>query len=72
MWFNSLKKKKVHEYDSERLVPVIRASICNGEQVAGFKDKVSGEFYEEMLITSPGDLEDFKSKYGLSDIRKEY
>ena len=33
------KKKTVTKtYDKENKKPVIKASICNGEQVAGFKD----------------------------------
>lgn len=32
------KKTEKKEYDKERLIPVIRCSICTGEQVAGFKD----------------------------------
>ena len=33
-------KKKIVEksYDRDHMKPVIRASICTGEQVAGFKD----------------------------------
>ena len=33
------KKKHITDtYDKENQIPVIRASICTGEQVAGFKD----------------------------------
>ncbi len=33
------KKKIVKKtYDREQMKPVIRASICTGEEVAGFKD----------------------------------
>ena len=31
------KKGVVQSYDKENKKPVIKASICNGEQVAGFK-----------------------------------
>ena len=36
----ALFKKKIitQYYDKENKKPVIKASICNGEQVAGFKD----------------------------------
>ncbi len=40
-------KKKAGQkanYNKEGKIPVIRASICTGEQVAGFKDKSSGKF----------------------------
>ena len=37
-------------FDKTGKIPVIRSSICTGEQVAGFKDAVSGKFEELMLI----------------------
>ena len=38
------KKKTVTKtYDKENKKPVIKASICNGEQVAGFKDIHTGK-----------------------------
>nr|WP_253288927.1 aspartate dehydrogenase [Eubacterium sp. MSJ-13] len=53
--------------------PVIKASICNGEQVAGFKDMNTGKIEEIMLIKTPEDLESFKVMYGISEeITKEY
>lgn len=44
------KKCVVQSYDKENKKPVIKASICNGEQVAGFKDIHTGKIEEEMLI----------------------
>lgn len=69
-----LKKKTiVRTYDQENKKPVIKASICNGEQVAGFKDIHTGRIEEIMLIKKPADLEDFKKMYGIvGDIEKEY
>ena len=32
------KKTVIKTYDKENKKPVIKASICNGEQVAGFKN----------------------------------
>ena len=53
--------------------PLIKASICNGEQVAGFKNLHTGEFREVMLIRGFEDLETFKKQYGIQDqITKEY
>ena len=53
--------------------PVIKASICNGEQVAGFKDINTGKIEEVMLIKSPAELEKFKAMYGIDEeIIKEY
>lgn len=60
-------------YDKEKTKPVIRCSICNGEQVAGFLDKRSGHFEEVTLIREPRDLENFKKLYGITeDIEKIY
>lgn len=69
------KKKKVKaDYDRENQNPVIRASICNGEQVAGFKDVRNGKFSEIMLIKNDRDLAEFLERYDISaqDIVKEY
>ena len=67
------KKTIVRTYDQENKKPVIKASICNGEQVAGFKDIHTGRVEEIMLIKKPADLEDFKKMYGINgDIEKEY
>ena len=69
-----LKKKCiVKSYDKENKRPVIKASICNGEQVAGFKDIHTGKIEEVMLIRSRADLENFKAMYGIDEaITKEY
>ena len=68
------KKKTVTKtYDKENKKPVIKASICNGEQVAGFKDIHTGKIEEVMLIKSPADLELFRKTYGIEEeIAKEY
>lgn len=71
---NFFKKKLVMKsYDKEHKKPVIKASICNGEQVAGFKDIRTGKMEEIMLIKSPADLDRFKKMYGIEEeIAKEY
>ena len=61
-----------YDYDPEREKPVIHASICTGEQVAGFKEKDSGIFHEVMLVKTPKDLERFVQIYGLDHVDKEY
>ena len=68
------KKKTVTKtYDKENKKPVIKASICNGEQVAGFKDIHTGKIEEVMLIKNQADLDAFKKMYGIDDeIDKEY
>ena len=68
------RKKQViqAEYDKDNWKPVLKCSICNGEQVAGFKNIHTGEFKEEVLIRNPKELEAFKQKYGIMGIAKEY
>ena len=67
------KKKAQQSYDKENKKPVIKASICNGEQVAGFKDIHTGKIEGVMLIKSPADIESFKALYGIDEeIAKEY
>lgn len=68
-------KKKVavkKNYDKESLRPVIKCSICTGEQVAGFVDRRTGKFQEVMLIVNAEDLKLFKDMYGLEDVEKVY
>ena len=74
--FGRWKKKlrdNIAEYDKENKKPVIRCSICNGEQVAGFKDIHTEKFEEIMLIRNENDLWMFKNKYRVEEDReKEY
>ena len=71
MMFRIQEMKKI--YDREHMKPVIRASICTGEEVAGFKDIRTGKIEEIMLIRSPEDLEKFKEIYEITEeISKEY
>ncbi len=60
------------QYDPETQYPVIRASICTGEKVAGFKDKNGSHFTEVTVIRTPEDLEKFKAAYNLDHIKTEY
>lgn len=67
---DNIKKEK---YDKENLIPIIHASICTGEMVAGFKDKRTNKFTEMMLIKDQSDLEKFKKMYDITEeIKKEY
>lgn len=68
------KKKKAPAYDWTGKVPVIRSSICTGEQVAGFKDEKTGKFTEIMLIRGEDDLREFLETYGAArgDLRREW
>ncbi len=68
-------KKKVEKktYDKTTKKPVIKASICTVEQVAGFRDIATGAFEEIMLIKSQEDLAAFKAMYDITEeIEKIY
>ena len=69
-------KKKIStpviEYDPEKQRAVLKCYICNGEQVAGFKDKQTGRFTEVMLIKNGQDLDSFMEMYDLTTVSKEY
>ena len=61
------KKQTPPLYDKAGQVPVIRSSICTGEQVAGFKDTVSGKFEELVLIRDGKDFSEFLHRYQVED-----
>ena len=61
------KKNEKKTYDKENMRPVIKASICNGEQVAGFQDIHTGAFEEDMLIRNGLDLKEFMELYGITE-----
>ena len=68
------RKRQTTDYDRSRLRPVIRASICTGEQVAGFRELATGKFHDVMLIRNEKDLKRFMEQYGVKEeeISKEY
>lgn len=68
------KQDEENPFDRENSKPVIRSSICTGEQVAGFKDLHTGHFTEIMLIRNNEDIEEFIRKYDISreEIRREW
>lgn len=72
--FNKKKKKSyIDTYDNEKYIPLIKASICTGEQVVGFKNIETKEFIEISLIKDIKDLEEFRKKYNVTgEIKKEY
>ena len=73
-----LKREKKAEgleeksFDREKQIPVLRCSICNGEQVAGFKDREAGKFHEAAFIRNEKELKEFMEIYGIEKITKEY
>lgn len=68
------RKKQKKGFDHSSLRPVIRASICTGEQVAGFIELSTGKFHDIMLIRDHKDLKRFMEQYGVAEeeISKEY
>lgn len=68
------KRKNVTKktYDRENQRPVLKCSICNGEQVAGFKEIRTGRFEEIMLIRDEKDLNTFMELYDIDSVSKEY
>ena len=77
MFKNIFKKQtqtQKQQYDRAKQKPIIRASICTGEKVAGFKDLATGQFSEIMLIRNDSDLYEFMQSYGVErdEIVKEY
>ena len=68
------KKKAKKAYDLAKWKPVIRCSICTGEQAAGFKEMATGRFEEVMLIRNEKDFNRFLHEYGISaeEISREY
>ena len=63
--------KHEKQYDSNYEEPVIRCSICTGEQVAGFLNLSTGKFEEVMLIRTSQDLENFQNEYGITGTIKK-
>lgn len=73
MFWNKKNRTASKNYDHENLRPVLKSSICTGEQVAGFENIHTGVFQDVKLIKSPADLEDFKKTYGITgDLKKIY
>lgn len=72
--FGRKRKPSPPLFDPTGLVPVIRVSICTGEQVAGFKDPVTGKFREAALIRDRAGLREFLEQYGVEekDLKREY
>lgn len=74
MFGKKKQKTKQPAYDRAKQRPVIRASICTGEQTAGFQDIATGKFTDIMLIRDAKDLSRFCREYGVEqdEIKKEY
>ncbi len=68
----SVKTPPLKSYNPETQRPVLRCSICTGEQVAGFKDIRTGKFEEVALICDDRELRNFMETYGIDKVTKEY
>lgn len=71
-WRKKTDQKSEKVYDLNQWKPVVRCSICTGEQVAGFKSLETGKFEEVMLIRGERDMDIFKEKFGVTTVTKEY
>ena len=60
------------EYDPSKQKPVIRCSICTGEQTACLMNLQSGAVTEIMAIQNLSDLQAFQAACGVSEIEKIY
>ncbi len=66
------KRKPQKQYDLTLWRPVLRCSICTGEQAAGFQELATGRFEEVMLIRNEADLRQFEKTYGVDNVTKIY
>lgn len=65
--FGRRKKRTAISFDKSEKIPVIRSSICTGEQTAGFQDVATGKIQEVMLIRGKADLQEFMEEYDLNE-----
>ncbi len=74
MSFFKKKNKDIPHVSLEQSIPVIRCSICTGEQVLCSKDRQTGKMTELMLIRNPSELFEFCEANGISaeDVQKIY
>lgn len=70
--FGRRKKRSAISFDKTGKIPVIRSSICTGEQTAGFQDETTGKIQEVMLIRGKADLREFMEDYGLDESEIKY
>ena len=71
---NRTNTNNIPGYNPETHRPILRCSICTGEQVAGFKDPASGKFEELMLIRDSRDFQEFLRRYQVeeTEIKREW
>lgn len=59
-------------FDSTKQVPILKCSICTGEQIACFRDIATGHIIEVMIIRNVEDLSFLKKQYGIESFLVEY
>lgn len=72
--FHKAKAPDPPLFSLEEYEPVIRCSICTGEQVLCMRSRETGKLREVQLLRSEADLDDFCRRYSLTpeQIRKVY
>ncbi len=63
--FHRTKPPAAPLFSLEEYEPVIRSSICTGEQVACMRNRATGQLREVMLLRTESDLAEFCRLYGL-------
>lgn len=58
--------------DLEGRTPLIRCSICTGEETGGFRDEKTGQFIEVMKLSDASDYEEFFRMCGTDKIERIY
>ena len=68
------KKYKIPEFRPEDHEPVLKCSICTGEQIFCIRDRKTGDIKELMFVTSPVRLQEICSDNGIDpeSVRKIY
>lgn len=67
-----MEKDSPPDFDREKEEPVVRCSICNGEMVAGFREKEGGHFREYRMLRSQQEIDGFAKMCKVTSVRKEY
>ncbi|MCD8147182.1 MAG: aspartate dehydrogenase [Clostridiales bacterium] len=67
MFWNRKPKTEPKTFDRTKKRPVIRASICTGEQTACFQNLETGKLEEIMLLRTPADRAEFLNTYGIRE-----
>ncbi len=69
---NPFRRKETKKLDLNGRTPLIRCSICTGEQTGGYRINDTGEFVEVMKLSSQSDFEEFFRMCGTDQIERIY